>query len=130
MNQSYFSVPEEFLWSEWGQPDKLCDIGTQKKNTMCGALRRRLPNPGRDDLPPVYWPSCLLNKFNEASDTQEFSKTLEDCMNDCITTTDCQFWTFNKTVEKCYYSKIFKVSNDIAGPEYVSGSKDCKGRCK
>ena len=97
---------------------------------MCGALRRRLPNPGRDDDPPVYWPSCLNNKFNEAADRQELDKPLEDCMNDCIGTTDCQFWTYNKTADKCYYSKIFKVSEDISGPEYVGGSKDCKGKCK
>ena len=121
-------MPDEFLWSEWGQPDKLCDVGIQKKNTMCGALRRRLPNPGRDDDPPVYWPSCLNNKFNEAADRQELDKPLEDCMNDCVTTPDCQFWTFNKTEEKCYYSKIFKVSEDISGPDYVGGSKDCKGK--
>ena len=33
---------------------------------------------------------------------------------------DCQFWTFNKTEEKCYYAKIFKVS----GPEisFIIGS--------
>ena len=51
-------VPNEFLWSEWGIPDKLCDVGTQKRTTMCGSLRRRLPNkPGRDSDEPA-------SKFN------------------------------------------------------------------
>ena len=47
-------VPSEFLWSEWGVPDKLCDVGTQQRTTMCGSLRRRLPNlPGRDSDEPA-----------------------------------------------------------------------------
>ena len=48
------TVPEEFLWSEWGVPDKLCSVGTQKRTTMCGSLRRRLPNlEGRDSEEPA-----------------------------------------------------------------------------
>ena len=50
----FISVPAEFLWSEWGLPDKLCDVGTQKRTTMCGSLRRRLPNKvGRDSDDPA-----------------------------------------------------------------------------
>ena len=48
------TVPDEFLWSEWGLPDKLCDVGTQRRTTMCGSLRRRLPNKSdRDDDDPA-----------------------------------------------------------------------------
>ena len=48
------AVPDEFLWSEWGLPDKLCDVGTQRRTTMCGSLRRRLPNKSdRDDDDPA-----------------------------------------------------------------------------
>ena len=62
-----FSVPTEFLWSEWGATDNPCGHGVQQRTTMCGALRRRLPNLGNDDgAPPVYWPKCLTNKLNEA----------------------------------------------------------------
>ena len=50
-------VPSEFLWSEWSVPDILCDVGTQKRTTMCGSLRRRLPNiPGRDSDDPASRP--------------------------------------------------------------------------
>ena len=50
----FITVPAEFLWSEWGLPDKLCDVGTQKRTTMCGSLRRRLPNKvGRDSDDPA-----------------------------------------------------------------------------
>ena len=60
-------MPTEFLWAEWGAPDKVCQNGVQQRTTMCGALRRRLPNLGKDDgAPPVYWPKCLTNKLNEA----------------------------------------------------------------
>ena len=64
------SVPTEFLWSEWGATDNPCGHGVQQRTTMCGALRRRLPNLGNDDgAPPVYWPKCLTNKLNEAEVT-------------------------------------------------------------
>ena len=55
-----YKVPEEFLWSEWGIPDKLCDVGIQQRTTMCGSLRRRLPNKvGRDSDDPAGNVSCI-----------------------------------------------------------------------
>ena len=55
------SVPSEFLWSEWSVPDILCDVGTQKRTTMCGSLRRRLPNiPGRDSDDPASRAFCAF----------------------------------------------------------------------
>ena len=78
------SVPQEFLWSEWGAPDIPCGLGKQKRTTMCGALRRRLPLIEDSGEPPVYWPSCLTDKFNEVEERlSESSGTLEDCMFNC-----------------------------------------------
>ncbi len=49
----YLTVPEDFLWSEWGPPPN-CTKGDQIRTSMCGGLRRRLPNlPNRnEDDPP------------------------------------------------------------------------------
>jgi hypothetical protein len=101
---------------------------------MCGALRRRLPNPGRDpDAPPVYWPSCIKDDVNEASEISSVTdKTLEVCMEDCKVAPeqDCQFWTFNKTAGSCKYYGILKVEKGVFAPEIVTGAKLCSGKCK
>ncbi len=120
-------MPSEFLWSEWGAPDKICDIGTQKKTTMCGALRRRLPLIEETDEPPVYWPSCLTDKFNLATSVNIVDQTLQECMVACSQDEDCGFWTFNKTSSICHKSKILKIEEAFSGPQYVSGKKQCKG---
>ena len=39
---------------------------------------------------------------------------------------DCRYWTYNKTSETCYYSKILIAKHDISGPEIVTGSAHCK----
>ena len=91
---------------------------------MCGALRRRLPLIEDNGEPPVYWPSCLMDKFNEAEATENPGQTLDDCMMNCAD--DCRFWTYNKTSNICYYSKIFKVEKDLSGVDVVSGNKQCK----
>ena len=133
-NKLYFSVPDEFLWSEWGVPDVKCGLGKQKRTTMCGSLRRRLPNPGRDpDAPPVYWPSCLKDKVNEATELNQFTdKSLEQCMLDCkvAAEAECQFWTFNKTAQTCGFYGILKVEKDISGPEILTGARMCSGKRK
>lgn len=47
-------VPDDFLWSAWGAPDILCSNGTQKRTTLCGDIRRRLPMiPGRNQDEPA-----------------------------------------------------------------------------
>ena len=116
------------MWSEWGSPDAKCGVGEQKRTTMCGALRRRLPLIEDNGEPPVYWPSCLMDKFNEAEATETTctnqDKCLEDCMFNCLD--DCRYWTYNKTSQICYYSKLIKSTHDIRGPEIVTGSKQCK----
>ena len=129
-----FSVPTEFLWSEWGATDNPCGHGVQQRTTMCGALRRRLPNLGNDDgAPPVYWPKCLTNKLNEAEvKQQQDGITLELCMGNCKMQPEdvCYFWTYNKTEETCKYSSILKAENGITGDDILTGSRFCSGKCK
>ncbi len=44
----------EFYWSEWSAPDVLCAEGIQKRTTLCGAFRRRLPpTAGRNEDDPA-----------------------------------------------------------------------------
>lgn len=119
-------LPSEFLWSEWGPPDVICGNGTQKKTTMCGDLRRRLPLIEETDELPVYWPSCLSDKFNEATSNDIEGQTMDSCMTECSTDPNCRFWTFNKTSDTCHLSKLMKIVHDISGPQYVSGNKECR----
>ena len=72
--------PTEYMWSEWGAPDKICAVGTQKRVRMCGALRRRLPSMEAEGSPPVYWPRCLIDSWNDAEAKKETTSSLEDCM--------------------------------------------------
>ena len=110
LNFHLISVPQEFLWSEWGTPSEPCGLGEQKRTTMCGALRRRLPLIEDSGEPPVYWPSCLTDKFNEVEERlSESTGTLEDCMFNCKD--DCRlawplFWTtvMHTTNRPIYFS--------------------------
>ena len=93
-------LPKEFLWSEWGVPDKLCSVGTQKRTTMCGSLRRRLPNlEGRDsDDPAIYYPQCLGTKPNLApEEVTDGAATLTDCFNNCVG--EAQVWSLTEFVD-------------------------------
>ena len=126
-------MPKEFLWSEWGVPDVLCGIGTQKRTTMCGSLRRILPNiPGRDsDQPAIYWPDCLVNKRNVAPEGKEDAgaSTLEDCFTNCRGNADCDHWTFDVKDKKCQHFAVYKFEDKV-DLSVVSGSKYCTGKCK
>ena len=81
---------------------------------------------------PMFWKKksfwqrfTCTDKFNEVEERiSDSSGTLEDCMFNCKD--DCRYWTYNKTSEDCFYSKIMINKHDISGPEIVTGSQHCK----
>ncbi|XP_059096721.1 uncharacterized protein LOC131891214 [Tigriopus californicus] len=124
------ALPDDFLWSAWGAPDILCSNGTQKRTTLCGDVRRRLPMvPGRnEDEPPVNWPSCVVpfeNKAPVLSSTN--GGTLEQCFNGCKGDATCNHWTFNVETKKCSFHDLLQIESYVEQPTFATGEKFCFG---
>ncbi len=57
-------------------------------------------------------------------------KTLGECIDACKAETLCEFWTHNRTEQSCLLAKIWKVENEIEGPDVLSGGRLCSGKSK
>jgi len=126
-----FPVPEKFLWSEWHAPDLICTLGTQKRTTLCGAIRKRLPpKAGRNpEEPSVYWPTCIVPFKNEAptvTTPDPAGKTLDECYNDCKTEDSCKHWTFDLDTGACSWHELLNFDTSyIEMPNFLTGEKYC-----
>jgi len=123
-------VPPAFYWSEWSAPDVLCARGTQKRTSLCGAIRKRLPpKKGRSaEEPSVYWPTCIVPLKNAApkvTTPDPAGKTLEQCWNDCKGEVKCNHWTFDLDTDACSWHEILNFDSYVKQPNFLTGEKYC-----